>query len=177
MRWRYDAGVMRNTDSGRRSRFAEVSWRNNRTVKAPLPIIALTIALYTGLSANDAQGEDMSDHDAIKTTIFDYFEGLKNADRARLEKAFAVDAGHMKGYLKGKDGKYELSVRPMNEVIDDWASRDPNPDMQGRIVAINIYDDIAAQVIFDFDGIFTDAFQLAKVDGEWRIINKFYIGQ
>ena len=65
----------------------------------------------------------------------------------------------------------------MNEVIDDWAARKPTPDMQGRILAVNVYSDVAAQVLFDFNGIYLDAFQLAKIDGRWRIVNKFYIGQ
>ena len=119
----------------------------------------------------------MTDYDAIKTTIFDYFDGIRLADRARLERAFAVDAGHMKGYLKNKDGKFDLSVRPMDEVINDWAAREPKPEMKGEILAINIYSDVAAQVLFDFNGVYTDAFQLAKVAGQWRIVNKFYIGK
>lgn len=119
----------------------------------------------------------MTDYDAIKATISNYFDGIRTADRARLEQAFAVDAGHMKGYLKNKSGTFELSSRPMREVIDEWAARDPSPELQGRILAVNIYSDIAAQVLFDFNGIYTDAFQLAKIDGQWRIVNKFYIGQ
>ncbi len=117
----------------------------------------------------------MSDYDAIKTTIFNYFDGLRMADRSRLEQAFAVDAGHMKGYLKGRDGNYTLSSRPMNEVIDGWAARDPTPDWRGEILALNVYADVAATVLFNFNDVFIDAFQLAKVDGEWRIVNKFYI--
>ncbi len=117
----------------------------------------------------------MSDYDAIKATISDYFDGLRNADRTRLERAFAVDAGHMKGYLRGKDGSYSLSVRPMDEVIEDWASRDPKPGMQGEIIALDIYSEVAATVLFDFNGVYIDAFHLAKIDGQWRIVNKFYI--
>ena len=137
---------------------------------------AMLLATF-GLSGSTAYGDDMSDYDAIKTTIYNYFDGLRLADRERLEKAFAVNAGHMKGYLKGQDGSYDLSVRPMSEVIDEWAARDPKPDMKGEILAINIYSDIAATVLFDFNGIYTDSFQLAKMNGEWRIVNKFYIGQ
>ena len=138
---------------------------------------ALILMLAVTIGGAAARGDDMSDYDAIKTTIYNYFDGIRHADRARLEKAFAVDAGHMKGYLKGKDGSWDLSVRPMNEVIDDWASRDPSPDMQGEIQAINIYSDVAATVLFDFNGVYTDAFHLAKIDGDWRIVNKFYIGK
>ena len=119
----------------------------------------------------------MSDLDAIKTTVFNYFDGLRLADRARLECAFAVDAGHMKGYLKDSQGNFNLSVRPMAEVIDEWVRRTPKPEMQGEILAINIFSDLAATVLFDFNGIFTDALQLAKIHGEWRIVNKFYIGK
>lgn len=140
--------------------------------------IARAAALLAGaLLVTGAWGDDMSDYDAIKTTIFNYFDGIRNADRARLEQAFAVDAGHMKGYLKGDDGQWQLTVRPMDEVIDDWSSRKPSPEMEGEIKSIDIYSDVAATVLFDFNGIYTDAFHLAKIDGQWRIVNKFYIGR
>lgn len=119
----------------------------------------------------------MNDLEAIKNTVFDYFDGLRLADRTRLERAFAVDAGHMKGYLKDPHGKFALSVRPMHEVIDTWAKREPTPDMHGAILSVEIYSPVAATVLFDFNGVFTDALQLAKVDDEWRIVNKFYVNR
>jgi len=121
--------------------------------------------------------DSISDYDAITATIGNYFEGLKLADRARLESAFAVDYAHMKGYLKNAQGKLVESSRPMNEVIDEWVGRDPNPALQGSIVSINIYSDVAAQATFDFNGVYTDAFQLAKIDGQWKIMNKFYVNK
>ena len=121
--------------------------------------------------------ETTSDYDAIKTTIGNYFDGLRLANRKRLEQAFAVDVAHMKGYIKDANGKLVESSRPMNEVIDDWVARDPNPGLRGSIVSINIYSTVAAQATFDFNGVFTDAFQLAKINGEWRIMSKFYVDQ
>jgi len=118
-----------------------------------------------------------SDYDAISTTLFNYFDGLKHADRARLEAAFAVDAGHMKGYTKDKDGKLQLSSRPMTEVIDTWSKRAPTPEMQGRITSIQIVGPCSAIAVFDFNGVYTDTFQLAKIDDAWRIVNKFYVDQ
>ena len=138
-------------------------------------LIAALLLLATMLAPSHLLGDEMSDYDAIKITIFNYFDGFRTKDRARLEKAFAVDVGHMKGYLKAQDGSYQLSVRPMNEVIDDWVSRDTNPDMSGELLDVNIYSEVAAMAMFDFNGIFIDAFQLAKIGGEWRIVNKFYI--
>ncbi len=145
-----------------------------------MPMKIIFIFIISGMlmcSAGTTVGADMSDYDAIKSTIFNYFNGLQTQNRDKLERAFAVNAGHMKGYLKAEDGSYELSVRPMDEVIDDWVSREPGPDMQGEIIDLKIYSDVAATAIFDFNGIFIDAFQLAKVDGEWRIVNKFYINK
>ena len=121
--------------------------------------------------------ESSTDHDAIKETIGNYFDGLKLADRSRLESAFAVEYAHMKGYVKNKQGQLVESSRPMNEVIDEWVARAPNPALKGSIVSINIYSDIAAQATFDFNGVYTDAFQLAKINGQWKIMNKFYIDQ
>ena len=58
------------------------------------------IALATGVSTI------MSDIDQIKTTIFNYFDGIRLADRTRLERAFALDTAHMKGYLRDATGNF-----------------------------------------------------------------------
>jgi hypothetical protein len=140
--------------------------------------LAVSILLIImGTNSMAQADEPTSDYDAIRATIGNYFDGLRLADRERLEKAFAVDVAHMKGYIKDANGTLVESSRPMNEVIDDWVARDPNPDLRGSIVSINIYSAVAAQATFDFNGIFTDAFQLAKINGEWRIMNKFYVDQ
>ncbi|MGR8946750.1 MAG: nuclear transport factor 2 family protein [Gammaproteobacteria bacterium] len=136
-------------------------------------MISFLLGSFSLVTAQDMN----NDYDAIKITIENYFEGFKHGDRARLEKAFAVPYAHMKGYIKDANGQLVEVSRAMNEVIDDWVSRDPNPNFQGRILSINIFSDVAAQATFDFNGIFTDAFQLAKINGEWRIINKFYVDQ
>ncbi|MEM7466363.1 MAG: nuclear transport factor 2 family protein, partial [Pseudomonadota bacterium] len=113
-----------------------------------------------------ATAENIDDYDAIKSTIENYFEGFKHGDRARLEKAFDVPNAHMKGYVKDENGALVEVSRPMNEVIDDWVSRDPRPNFQVKILSINIFNEVAAQATFDFNGIYTDAFQLAKINGQ-----------
>ena len=145
--------------------------RNKKTL-----ILLALITMITVTSPSFAETAQ-DDYDAIKATIENYFEGLKYGDRARLEEAFAVAHAHMKGYTKNKDGELVVSSRPMNEVIDDWVSREPSPQFTGKILSINIFSEVAALATFDFNGIYTDAFQLAKIDGEWRIVNKFYVNQ
>ncbi len=118
-----------------------------------------------------------SDYEGIKAALDDYFDGLRLADRERLERAFVVEQAHMKGYLKDGQGALVASSRPMREVIDEWVARKPNPSLTGEITSVNIYSDVGAQATFDFDGRYTDAFQLAKIDGQWRIMTKFYVDQ
>lgn len=118
-----------------------------------------------------------NDDEAICETVRRYFEGRKHADRARLETAFAVEAGHTTGYLRDREGRFALSVRPLREVIEGWVQRAPAADMQGRILSLQVFNGISALVAFDFNGLFIDTFQLAKIDGEWKILNNFFVDQ
>ena len=118
----------------------------------------------------------MNDYDAIKETIYHYFEGYQTKDRARLERAFALDVAHIIGYAKDQDGQLELWSRPMRDTIDKWVSDDAAlPKLAyGKILAIHIFSDVAATALFDCAGTFIDTYQMIKLDGEWRIANKFY---
>lgn len=121
----------------------------------------------------------MTDEDAIKATVFDYFEGYKAKDRARLERAFATEVANMMGYWKSESGDRELFSKPMSTLIDTWTGPDYQPfDFgDGRILDIQVFGGVGATVIFDCGGRFLDTFQLAKIDGDWRIVNKFFVDQ
>ena len=147
------------------------------TIIAQQTIKFLTLLVMLWVSAAAYAEQTQDDYDAIKATIEHYFEGLKTGNKTRLERAFAVPNAHMKGYIKNKDGELVLSSRPMADVIADWVSREPRPSFRGKILSINIFSDVGALATFDFNGLYTDAFQLAKINGEWRIINKFYVDQ
>jgi len=119
----------------------------------------------------------MSDYEAIETAVFDYFEGYKTKDRVRLERAFAVEVANLMGYRKDAEGKRALSSEPIRSVIDRWtsAAQKPLPLGEGKIISVNIFSEVAAGVVFDFGGVFLDEFQMAKIDGTWRIVNKFFV--
>ena len=125
------------------------------------------------------KGVIMNDRDEIKETVFHYFEGYKTKDLARLKRAMALDVANMMGYWKNEDGEMELFTTPMKELIEKWASPDYTPfDFgEGNILDINIFSDVGATVVFDCGGRFTDTFQMAKLDGTWRIVNKFFVDQ
>ena len=116
----------------------------------------------------------MSDYQGIEKTINQYFNGLKNADREMLESAFMVKDGHMKGYLRESDGGEKLTSRPMSEVIDDWTSREPNPELKRRDHIRQHMQQSSSTALFNFNDIFIDSFQLAKTEQGWKIVNKYY---
>lgn len=121
----------------------------------------------------------MNDYDAIQETIFHYFEGYKAKNRERLEKAIAVEIGNISGYCKNAEGKLELFSLPFKGVIDEWVSPDHQTYQfsEGKILSVNIFADVAATVVFDCGGMFLDTHQLVKMDGSWRIVNKFFVEQ
>ena len=118
----------------------------------------------------------MDDYDAIKETIYHYFEGYQTKNRSRLERAFALDIANIMGYAKNKDGHLHLWSRPMRDEIEDWLSDDESlPKLAyGKILAVHIHSDVAATALFDCAGVFIDTYQLVKLNSEWRIANKFY---
>ncbi|MEX0286613.1 MAG: nuclear transport factor 2 family protein [Paracoccaceae bacterium] len=118
----------------------------------------------------------MSDDTAIRTTVFDYFDGYFAKDRVKLESAFALDIANMMGIEDSPtgDATYSVSIR---DQIDRWCSPD-RPAMEfgpGRILSLQLFGDAGAMVLFDFGGKFLDSLQLAKVDGRWKIVNKFFV--
>jgi len=121
----------------------------------------------------------MDDIDSIKETINHYFEGYQTKDRARLERAFALDVAHIMGYNKNETGELVLWSRPMRQTIDKWVSDDASlPELAyGKILSIQIISEVAANATFDCAGKFLDTYQLVKLNGEWRISNKLFVDQ
>ena len=119
----------------------------------------------------------MSDYDAIKETVFHYFEGYRDKDRERLEKAFSLEIANMMGYIKNKEGELKLFSRTMRESIDEWVAPDYTPFelSDGNILAVDIFSDVGATVLFDFGGKYLESYQLVKIGGAWRIVNKFIV--
>jgi hypothetical protein len=63
----------------------------------------------------------MNDYDAIKETVFHYYEGYRDKNRERLEKAFSLEVASMMGYIKNNEGEKMpsnngllLTIPPLN---------------------------------------------------------------
>lgn len=121
----------------------------------------------------------MSDYEAIQQTMADYFEGFVAKDRARLERAFATDIATMMGFMVGEDDSAELFSQPISESIDRWVNPDNSTPQftESSILSLHIFGENAATVVFNFGGKYLDNLQLAKINGDWKIVNKFFVEQ
>jgi len=119
----------------------------------------------------------MNDYEAIRETVFHYCEGYRSKDRQRLERAFALEIANMMGYIKNEKGELKTFSKSMKEAIDDWVAPDYTPFEfgEGVILAVDIFSPVGATVLFDFGGKYLESYQLAKIDGTWRIVNKFIV--
>ena len=116
-----------------------------------------------------------NEHDlvGIKTAILNYFTGVKEGDLSKVKKAFLDSNIHMKGIMT-IDGKPELKVWADDELLKVLVAN-ASEALEGEIISINIYSKNAAFALFNFNNIYIDAFQLFKIDNEWRIINKAFV--
>ena len=69
----------------------------------------------------------MNDYDAIKETVFHYYEGYRDKNRERLEKAFSLEVASMMGYIKNNEGELELFSMKMKDAIEQWVAPDYTP--------------------------------------------------
>lgn len=129
----------------------------------------LLLAISVAIGGPVAAAEDTA---AISATVFDYFDGINEVSRERLERAFDPAAA-----LKSVGPSGALLVEPIGEAIDRWM-RGKASSRTGTILAIDIDPDgQVARVVFDYDGAYTDYLSLAKLGGQWKIIDKVYVQQ
>lgn len=133
-------------------------------VRCLLAALLMVIAMgpVRATSAND-------DIDAIRAAVFDYFEGINEVDRERIERAFDGSAS-----LKSVAEDGGIRVESIAEARNRWLKAEPQP-RTGVILSLDVSDGKVARVVFDFDGAYLDFLTLLKIDGQWKIIDKVFI--
>jgi len=104
----------------------------------------------------------------IRQTIDTYFEGWMTGDTTKLGKAM-----HTTCQLKNvKDNGVLVFDRA--KYLSFFELRPRRENSGGRVVAINITGDIAAAKceIFTPKRLYTDYFNMMKLNGEWYIVDK-----
>ncbi|WOJ92848.1 nuclear transport factor 2 family protein [Congregibacter variabilis] len=125
-------------------------------------LLGLCLSVSDAVAANDEMP-------AIRAAVFDYFEGVNEVDLVRLERAFDEHAA-----LKSVDHSGALVVEPIADAIDRWMQGEP-ATRSGKILSMELADGPVARVVFDYDGAYIDFLSLAKLKGQWKIIDKVFI--
>jgi protease I len=131
-----------------------------------LPAVAACLPLLLGAASGRSADGDFA---AIRAAVFDYFDGINEVSRERLERAFDPGA-ELKSV--GEDGA--IVAQPIDEVIERWVSKEPAA-REGEILSIDVTDGEIDRVVFDYNGDYIDFLTLAKVRGQWKIIDKVFV--
>ena len=114
---------------------------------------------------------DIPEYASIAATIQHYIDGGKTGNGAAMKPAFHPDAT-IQGYIGG-----ELFAGPI-QLLFDYVDQDkPASGLKWRVVSVDITGTIAnARLeLDDWNGHrFTDFFNLLKVEGNWKIMNKVF---
>ena len=116
----------------------------------------------------------MSDQEAIERVLQLYIDGAADGDAAKLREAFHPDA-RMFGSLG--DHRYDIPIEEFFSLSTEMPLR-TDESFAARIVSVDEAGDAAAAVVEE-DGCwgtvsFRDYFNLARVDGNWKITNKTF---
>ena len=110
----------------------------------------------------------------IEQAVQLYIDGARDGDAAKLRDAFDERAW-MFGSLGGN--RFDVPIAEMIAMSDGHPA-DVDGSYEARIVSVDQVGD-AAIVRLDEDGFwgsvsFTDFFTLARIDGDWKIVNKTF---
>ncbi|MDO9051252.1 MAG: nuclear transport factor 2 family protein [Methylotenera sp.] len=114
---------------------------------------------------------NMNDYDAISRLIQHYIDGAKSGKGSDMKPAFHDDATIF-GYV-GTD----LFAGPIQGLYDWNDANGPAKDIEARIVSIDIVGSIASVRLESSNWTghrFTDFFNVLKVDGQWKVMNKVF---
>ena len=132
------------------------------------------ILLFALLNFTTSFAQRDADSLAIVQTALSYVDGFYNADAARMEKALHPMLAK-RAFLPTPDGKFRFSdmsamalVQSTRNATNYLAGRD-RKNLQRRIVVLDIHKNTAVAKAYMEEWI--DYMQLAKVEGEWKIVN------
>jgi hypothetical protein len=118
--------------------------------------------------------EQIDEYDAIADVLKLYMDGSARGEADRLKKIFHPDS-RMFGALGGK--RVDVPIQTLIEMTAQGPA-DTAGKYRGRILSVMQVGDAAMAAIAE-DGFwgtvsFVDFFNLAKIDGQWLIVNKTF---
>lgn len=127
--------------------------------------ILLTMALSTA-----ARSSASADEAAIRAVALDYIQGWYSGDAARMERSLHPELAK-RIVLRHEDGSARLEQMSALTLINRTRAGGGTQNQQPRsdVAILDRYENIAS-VRVDASR-WVDYLQMAKVDGQWRIIN------
>ena len=116
----------------------------------------------------------VDDYDAIHRVLELCTEGEAKGDVAKLREAFHEDA-RMFGSLSGE--RYDVPIAELFELAQSAPADTGN--YRSRVLSVQQTGDAAVGVVAE-EGYwgtvsFIDYFQLARIDGDWKIVSKLFV--
>jgi hypothetical protein len=144
-----------------------------RISRLSIGVTACTTLLACSLAAPHAvNAQTAADSAAIRATALDYIEGFYTGDAARMERALHTDL--KKRIVERKPGEPEtLQEMTTDQLVQMTAGgggkQMPEEQKRSDVSILDIYGGMASVKIVA--GIWVDYMHIAKVDGEWKIVN------
>ena len=116
----------------------------------------------------------VDDYDAIHRVLELCTEGEAKGDVAKLREAFHEDA-RMFGSIAGT--RYDVPIEELFELAESEPA--DTGSYRSRILSVHQTGDAAVGVVAE-EGYwgtvsFIDYFQLARIDGDWKIVSKLFV--
>jgi hypothetical protein len=128
------------------------------------------IALFIFIMPLQAQEQlvEQSDEMLIKETIQKYFDGWLTGDTALIGQAM-----HRTCHLKFNRDEKVVAIN-RNDYLSGFKPHERTPNAEGRLISLDITRTAASAKceIERPNRLFTDYFNLLKIDGRWYIVDK-----
>jgi hypothetical protein len=136
-------------------------------MKAGLVLFSVLLITCGAVSAEDAEKPDTA---AIKAAVADYLEGWFSSDPARMERAFHPNLAKFNVRKVGKTDREYLASMTRDELVamahhnQEWVKDKKFHDMK------ILHQDHRLAVVHAISDGFYDLCNLAKINGEWKIV-------
>jgi hypothetical protein len=121
-----------------------------------------------------AATDTATDREAITSTVQLYVDGSSTGDTAKLKEAF-----HEQAWMFGSLGGQRVDL-PIAQMFDMVAAQPMNAggNYSARVTSVEQVGDVAIATLEEtgcWGAVsFVDIFALARIDGEWKIVNKIF---
>jgi hypothetical protein len=134
--------------------------------------VILILAAVTSMSFAQVSGKAVNEEEAVKKTALNYIEGYFSGDVERMEQALHPELTKVIPFTVPQTGKTGLSKMGASQLIEGTRAGMGKLEESERKIEVTVYDifeDLATAKVVSSK--FIDYLHLAKINGEWKIIN------